>query len=159
MKYVIGVIFLLTSSFSWGDSTGSLFLAGYIPLHFDLRVQPDMNNLGNIDLENGETNLKVADVLEVSNITAGYTISLESVNAGVLLHNNGTNSVNYQIQYGTGGAAVTPGAVGSPVLVKSSGALVGLTFTIEEVFFNTPANASLMGGAYTDTLIFSMQGL
>jgi len=134
-------------------------MAGYIPLHFDLRVQPEMNNIGSIDLENGETNLKVADVLEVANIIAGYTVSLESVNGGVLLHNNGVNSVPYQIQYGTAGTAATPGAVGSPTVVKTSGALVGLTFTVEEVFFNTPANTNLMGGAYTDTLIFSMQGL
>ena len=117
-----------------------------------------MNNLGGLDLENGETNLKVADVLEVANITAGYTISLESVNAGNLLHNNGTDSVAYQIQYGSTGPTVTPGAIGSPVTVKSSGPLVGMTLTIEETFFNTPPNAGLLGGAYTDTLIFSIQG-
>lgn len=157
MKYVIPIVLILFSySQAGADARGSLWLEGSTPLHFDIRIQPN-DNVGSIDLAGGETNLKIADVLEVSNLVIGYDIAIESVNGGVLLHNNGTSSVPYQIQYTTAGTPITPPPSGSPAIVKSSGALVGLTFTIEEVFFTTPANTNLIGGAYTDTLIISIQ--
>jgi len=150
---------MLFCAVSHANTKGSLFLEGRIPLLFDIRIQPEKNNIGNIDLRNGETDLKVAEVLEASNIVSGYTVSIESVNAGVLLHNNGTSSTPYTLQYAATGTPISPPPVGSPAVVKSSGPLVGLTLTVEELFFSTAPNNSLIGGAYTDTIILSIQAL
>ncbi|MGH1467906.1 MAG: hypothetical protein ACRBBP_03370 [Bdellovibrionales bacterium] len=149
----------IASTMATGATQGTLFLVGMIPLHFDIRVSPVTGQLKTLDIENGETSLKVADVVESSNHINGYEIYIESVNAGQLLHNNGTSFAPYQVQYGVAGSVVTPPAVGSPLLVKTSGALTGLTFDFEEVFITIPATSGLPGGAYTDTIVFSMQAL
>lgn len=149
----------MSYTLSYAATQGTLFIVGSIPLHFDIRVSPVIGQLETLDLENGEAALKVADVVEASNNITGYEVYIESVNAGELFHNDAVTSVAYQIQYGTTGALVSPPVVGAPLLVKTSGALTGLTFDFEEIFITLPATAGLPGGAYTDTLIFSMQAL
>ncbi len=155
--FLLPLIVVSTSSYS--ATRGSLFLIGFIPVHFDLRIDPVIGQLETLDITNGEAALKIADVVESSNHMNGYEIYIESVNAGKLIHNNGINQAPYQIKYGVAGALVNPPALGSPLLVKTSGALIGLTFDFEEVFITIAPVAGLPGGAYTDTLVFTMQGL
>lgn len=157
LVFFFATIVAATPSFS--ATKGTLFLIGMIPLHFDLRVKPVIGQLETLDIEDGETNVKVADVVEVSNHVNGYRIFIESSNAGSLNHNNGTSTAPYQIKYGLTGSLVTPPSIGSPLLVKTSGTLTGLTFEFEEVFITIAPATGLPGGAYTDTLVFSMQAL
>ena len=162
VRQLLVLLFLIASSLatiSFAATQGTLFLIGMIPLHFDIRVSPVLGQLKTLDIESGETSLKIADVVESSNHINGYEIYIESINAGSLMHNNGSSSAPYQIQYGVTGTVVTPPAVGAPLLVKISGALTGLSFDFEEIFITIPAVSGLPGGAYTDTLVFSMQAL
>lgn len=152
-------VLMLVSTVSFGSVDGTLFLVGSIPMQFDLRVDPVIGQLDTLDIAGGETSLKVADVSEASNHINGYEIFIESANAGSLRHNDGLSAVAYQIQYGVTGLNVSPPALGSPLSVKTSGALTGLTFDLEEIFITFTGDANLPAGAYTDTLVFSMQAL
>jgi len=151
--------FFLFSSVAFASTDGTLYLVGSIPTRFDIRIDPVIGQQDTLDIAGGETDLKVADVAEISNFINGYEIFLESVNGGRLANASGLNFVNYQIRYGVGGPITTPPVVGSPVSVKTSGSLTGLSITTEEVFVTFTGNASLPAGAYTDTLVISMQAL
>lgn len=151
--------FLFLTTVAYSSTDGTVYLIGSIPTRFDLRIDPVIGQQDSLDIAGGEVALKVADVAEISNFINGYEIFLESVNGGGLTHNNGTNSVAYQIQYGAAGPIVTPPVVGSPLSVKVSGALTGLSVNFEEVFISFTGDPNLPAGAYTDTLVISMQAL
>ena len=157
IKSLYLLIFLTSTAFA--ATEGTLYLLGSVPLRFDLRVEPVIGQQDTLNMTDGETGLKVADVAEVSNHVNGYEIFLESVNGGELANAGGLNSVSYQIQYGVTGPTVTPAVVGSPVSVKTSGPLTGLTVNFEEIFITFTGDPSLPAGAYTDTLVISMQAL
>lgn len=151
--------FIFLSTVAFASTDGTLYIVGSIPTRFDLRIDPVIGQQDTLDIAGGESGLKVADVAEISNFINGYEIFIESVNGGSLTHNDGLSSVTYQIQYGTGGPNVSPPVLGSPLSVKTSGALTGLSFNFEEVFVSFTGDATLPAGAYTDTLVISMQAL
>jgi len=156
-KYLCFFAFLSTVAFASTD--GTLYLVGSIPTRFDLRIDPVIGQQDSLDIAGGETALKVADVAEISNFVNGYEVFIESVNGGELTHSDGVNSVSYQIQYGVGGPNATPPVLGAPLSVKTSGALTGLSFDFEEVFITFTGDPNLPAGAYTDTLVISMEAL
>lgn len=154
-----GIAMILTATNAYGVNRASLFLVGQIDVISNLFVNPTLGGVDTLDVENGETARLVATVDEESNNAAGYRIDMESVNAAALLHSNGTSSVAYTIAY-DGNPAVAPGAIGSPVAVKTSGALAGLTTDTSNVEITvTPGGAGIPAGSYTDTLIFTMVAL
>lgn len=162
LQYVIEFLLislLLAPLHSLADTRATLFLEGYIPIQCDLRIDPVLGRTSALNISLGETGLKLADVAEISNNPNGYEVLIESVNAGLLLHSNGTSGANYQVQYGATGTMTTPPAVGSPLSVKNSGVLTGLSFAIEELFIDVTPLPTGPGGAYTDTLILTMQAL
>lgn len=154
-----GLALILTATNAFGVNRASLFLVGQIDVISNLFVNPVLGGVDTLDIENGETARLVATVDEESNNAAGYRIDMESVNGAVLQHNNGTSSVAYTIAY-DGAAAVAPGALGTPVAVKTSGALTGLTTDVSNVEITVTAGGTgIPAGAYTDTLIFTMVAL
>ena len=153
------MLFLFYSSIAFGAVDGTLFLVGTIPVQFDLRIEPVIGQLNTLNIADGETALKIADVVEVSNFINGYEVFIESANAGSLTHSNGVDAVPYQIQYGVLGTDVSPPALGSPLSVKTTGVLTGLTLNFEEIFITFTGDPNLPAGAYTDTLVISMQAL
>jgi len=150
--------FVLSLNSAFGDDRASLYLAGEIDLVTDLFVNPEIGTTDLLDLLNGETGRRVADVDEESNNAAGYTITMESVNGARLLHNNAIANVPYTISY-DGAATVAPGPLGAPVLVKTSGALTGLTTDNSIVLIDVTPAPTAIAGAYTDTVIFNMVAL
>lgn len=164
-RKLLGTLAVLGLIYAGGHATaaskGSLFLVGKVKVVVDLYVIPVLGALDTLDIENGETGRKVADVEEKTNNKNGYRIDMESVNAGNLQHNDGTSQVAYTIGY-NGAAAVSPGAVGSPVTVKTvSGPLTGGVNTNTSVvnIDVTAGGTTLPSGAYTDTLIFTIVAL
>ena len=153
---LLGALGLSTQALS--DTRASLFLAGEVELIANLFVNPTIGTTDLLDIVNGETGRQVATVDEESNNAAGYTISIESVNAGQLLHNDGTANTTYTISY-DGGTNIAPGALGAPVIVKTSGILTGLTTDNSIVLIDVAPSALAIAGAYTDTLIFNMVAL
>lgn len=143
---------------AFGDDRASLYLAGEIDVISNLFVNPEIGTTDLLDIINGETGRRVADVDEESNNGAGYQITMESVNGGLLLHNNTLASAAYTLSY-DGAATVAPGPIGTPVLVKTSGALSGLTTDNSIVLIDVTAAPTAVAGAYTDTVIFNMVAL
>lgn len=141
------------------SSRASLFLEGTIEVIVDLFVNPVLGSLSAIDIVNGETSRLVATVDETTNNPTGYRIDIESVNAGELIHNNGTSSTTYTVSY-DGGAAVSPAAVGTPTAVKTeAGPFAATTTATSNVEVTVAAGGALAAGAYTDTLVFTMVAL
>jgi|GEM_PF-1141070 len=152
--------FVVSAHNAFGDDRASLYLAGEIEIITDLFVNPEVGATDTLDIANGETARPIATVDEVSNNAGGYEISIESLNTGNLQHSNGTSNVPYTIGY-DGAAAVAPGAPGTPVVVKTSGALTGLTTDNSPVLitFAAPLGPAAVAGTYSDTLIFNMVAL
>jgi len=150
--------FVVSAHNAFGNDRASLYLAGKVDLVSNLFVNPEIGTVDLLDLVNGETGRLVANVDEESNNSAGYTISMESVNGGVLLHSDGVASTAYTLSY-DGGATVAPGPLGTPVLVKTSGTLTGLTLDNSIVLIDVTPSPLAIAGAYTDTVIFSMVAL
>jgi hypothetical protein len=150
--------FVVSINNAFGDDRASLYLAGEIEVITNLFVNPTIGTTDTLDILGGETARTIATVDEVSNNAAGYTISMESTNGGELTHNNGTDNVAYTIGY-DGVATTAPGALGSPVVIKTSGALTALTTDSSIVTITFPASAAGVAGAYTDTLILNMVAL
>lgn len=157
---VAALAFVASVQNAFGDDRASLYLAGEIEIVTNLFINPEVGAVDTLDIMAGETARLIATVDEESNNSAGYTITMESLNTGNLQHNNGTSNVAYTIAY-DGAAALAPGAPGSAVLVKTSGALTGLSTDTSnvEITFTAPAAAAAVAGAYTDTLIFNMVAL
>lgn len=158
IQFLITIFLILPFSVN-ADTRATLFLEGTIPVQCDIRIDPVLGRTAALNVSAGEIGVKLADVAEISNNPNGYEILVESANAGVLLHSDGTSGANYQVQYGVSGIMVSPPAVGSPLSVKTTGALTGLSFAIEELFIDVTALPNGPGGAYTDTLILTMQAL
>lgn len=162
-KYVLStVVVALLSGLAMhaqAASRASLFLEGTIEIICDLFVDPVIGSLTTLDITNGETARLVATVTETTNNPNGYRIDMESVNTGQLQHNNGTSQTAYTIAY-DGAAALAPGAVGTPVAVKTVAGPIATTVTAtSNVEINVTAGGALPAGAYTDTLIFTMVAL
>jgi len=150
--------FVVSVHNAFGDDRASLYLAGEIEIITNLFVNPEIGTTDLLDILNGETGRLVANVDEESNNAAGYQITMESVNSGQLQHNNGIANTTYTISY-DGAAAIAPGPIGTPVLVKTSGALPGLTTDNSLVLIDVVPAPIAIAGAYTDTLIFNMVAL
>jgi len=150
--------FIVSIHNAFADDRASLYLAGEIDVVTDLFINPTIGTTDLLDLINGETARQVADVDETSNNGAGYQITMESVNNARLMHNNGIANTTYTISY-DGAAAIAPGPIGTPVLVKTSGILSALTTDNSLVLIDVVPNPLAVAGAYTDTLIFNMVAL
>lgn len=136
-------------------SKGSLYLVGKIKVLVDIYVDPVLGSADTLDVVNGETSRLIANVQESTNNKAGYRIEMTSVNAGNLKHSDGTSQVAYTIAY-DGGTAAAPGAVGTPVTVKTTAAAGTDTSPVNINITGVPAAAA---GVYTDTLIFAIVAL
>lgn len=152
----LSLVALATNAF--GTSRASLFLTGEIDLITNLFVNPVIGGATSLDIVAGETARLIATVDEESNNAAGYRIDMESVNAGNLQSAGGSN-VPYTISYDAA-PPIAPGAVGTPAVAKTTGALTGLTTATSNVSITfAAAPATSPAGAYTDTLIFTMVAL
>jgi len=150
--------FVVSAHNAFADDRASLYLAGEIEVITNLFVNPTIGTTDTLDILGGETARVIASVDEESNNAAGYTISMESTNGGNLQHSDGTTNIPYTISY-DGAVTTAPGALGAPVVAKTSGTLTGLTTDSSAVTITFAASASGVAGAYTDTLILNMVAL
>lgn len=102
--------------------------------------------------------------LTVSSTSSAYTISAESLNAGVLYFNR-KNEIDYSVQIATNGTAVSEGlkALTTPQLLITSTASTGGLPLVLDAFIEftgatlAPVNAA--NGTYTDTIIFTISSI
>lgn len=160
-KVLLGLALVLgLAKLAHASSSATLFLEGYVETICEIYIDPVIGALTTLDVVGGETSRNIATATENFNGVTGYTVSIESTNAGNLTHNNGTNNVAYTIEY-DGGTATAPGAIGTPAIVKTvAGPLTAaITDTSTVDITVTAGGATLPAGAYTDTLIFTIQAL
>jgi len=161
-KVIFGIIAGLCFALSLNAATtGTLSLTGTQPaiLSITVTANPAASSLA---LSTNVTNLQVGSIVEQSNDTAGYTVTISSANAQALpsavaffKSATTTDTLPYTIQYG--GAAVTFLATGAPVIVSNTTTktVAAGTTNLVTVSFSG-ANANLGQATYTDTLTFTI---
>jgi len=156
----LAMFILLLSLASKADTSATLFLEGYIETISELYIDPVIGAATTLNIVGGEVARNIASVTETSNNPAGYEILMASENAGLLTHTNGTSNTVYTIAYDGAAVAVQPPAVGAEVTVKTvAGPLAGTVTDTSAVDITVTAGGALPAGAYTDTLILTLQAL
>lgn len=115
-----------------------------------------------LDLTTTQTALKVADVLETSNDTIGYTVTLRSANAAVTAQAvlkgavvGNTQGMNYAITYGPGaGTAVT--LIAGIATVTDSAVATAEAGTANNLLIAYTGNTFLQADTYTDTITLTI---
>lgn len=78
---LLGVMLLISMNAYAGSTTGSLYLAGEIPVVTTIQVDA-LPGSTNLDLLDSQSNLNVASVIEQNNTRRGYFVTLSSKNGG-----------------------------------------------------------------------------
>ena len=160
MAVTLATLIVFAGFAAKADTSATLFLEGYIETITELYIDPVIGAATTLNIVGGETARNIAAVTETSNNPDGYEILMASENAGLLTHTNGTSNTAYSIAYDGAATAVQPTAVGSEVTVKTvAGPLAGTVTDTSPVDITVTAGGALPAGAYTDTLIFTMQAL
>lgn len=132
--------------------TGSVTIQGAVGAATAIVVTPQ-NNYNSLDLATTVSDLTVANVREINNTAAGYTVTLTSANSGQL-KNGSLGQIAYTAKYNT--AAVTLSS--TPQVITTQGAQTGVVNVLKAFaisYTGTPAQ-DLMVGTYSDTLTFTI---
>lgn len=155
----ISAAILLAAIPSFAATTGTLTLTGTVPAVLSITVTPQPAASA-LDLSQTVTNVSVASVNELSNRKPGYTVTLQSANAGSgtafffkSADVTNTDTLAYTLTYG-----------GSPVSLVSGSALItdataktaaaGVTKNLA-ISYNGAASF-LNQDTYSDTLTFTI---
>ncbi len=136
-------------------TNGSLVLSGVVAPVTAIVVQADPN-ASNLPIGTTVSGLAIANVNELSNNKAGYTVSLSSANGGILKESDTSgvglqDSLSYSLTYdGTPVVFVSGSAVISNADKRTSA--VGTTKTLAISFASEFLNAD----TYTDVLTFTI---
>ena len=160
MKKTLAILTLATLSFGAFAApvltdSDTLLLKGKVEKKVSIVVTPEANAIL-LDLTASPVDLKVAEVTEKANVTAGYTVTITSANAGKLVNeDDNTESINYTLKYN--GAAIelaSPSAGNNEVeyLTKQLQP-VDRDVTISYVGDD---EEDLLAGDYSDTVTFGI---
>jgi hypothetical protein len=160
MKWIVAVVALLVAAFpGFSATTGTLVLQGTVPGILEITVAPQPAASA-LDLTSNQTNLLAANVTERSNRKAGYTVTLQSANAGAgnAFFFKSADPLNldtlaYTLSYDGAPVALAAGtALISDASAKTpaAGAVKGLAISY------SGAASYLNEDAYADTLTFTI---
>jgi len=145
-------IFILSISNLFAATTASITLSGTVPQVISVVVAPQ-TGYNNLDLTTTTNNLVVANIIEQSNVTTGYSVTVSSTNSGQL--KNGTvGQVTYTAKYNN----VSFNLTSTPVTitnVTSQTTPANPTKPLS-ISYTGVAASSLMNGSYSDTLTFTI---
>jgi hypothetical protein len=143
----------ITTSGAFASTTGVLNLSGSVDVNYSIDVAPTAAAT-DLNIEDGETATKVADVTEITNNPAGYKVTLESANAGELVHNSVLSSVvAYTLDYD--GNVVSPD--GNVQTAKSEASQALSPGNVSEVKISfTGLGTNAIAGTYSDTVTFEI---
>ncbi len=148
---IVMIVAAFAPLFAQSD-TGSITLSGTVPALAEITITP-ISGHDTLDLTTSQTDLAVATVNEKSNVTTGYTVTLDSANSGEFVGNDSGNSdtLAYTISYD--GSVVTLSS-GSATVTTASGrtAASGVDKTLAVSFTGTFLNAD----TYTDTITLTI---
>lgn len=150
MKRLLGLGILFLQFNALAATTGNLTISGVIPQVVSISIAPQ-GLYNNLNLNNTQVDLLVAQVTEASNSANGYTVTLTSTNAG-LLKNGIVDSVGYSAKYNAQSVVLS----GSPVIVSNGASgVVSATKDLTISYTGVPSTAKV-SGTYSDTLVFNI---
>ena len=135
------------------ETSGSLVLRGFIPTRCNIEVgtTPVASAL---PLAQAQQNVVVASVRETCNAASGYTVEVSSRHDGQL--EGASASVAYRFQYGDV-AANLAGSRSEPVKLVARAGRTSDTGIQRTVRISHDGAASVPGGSYEDTLVFTIR--
>jgi len=158
-KIILVLSFItITTTMAFSATTGNLIISGTVPEILEITVIAAAGST-TLDLTQSVTDLHIGDVVERSNVIAGYTVSISSTNAATgTPHFKGsspTNSdtLNYTLNYDgaaisfSGGSALISDVNSKTATLGSSKAL-NITYDGTADFLNSDT--------YSDTLTFTI---
>lgn len=133
------------AAFAQSSGTASMQLASDVPLNCFIGVKPTAKATA-LDLQKGEENTHLADVIETCNSASGYVVVMRSDNQGQLLPKfEGGTPTSYDLKY-------DDGADGS-IKEKMVAFREKPAFDVgRKLFVNIGANPATVAGHYTDNL-------
>jgi len=138
------------------EDSGTLSLEGFVAQKVAIVVTALDGVANDLDLDGGApvSNLKIAEVVEFSNLRGDYTIELTSDNNWALSGQAGGDEVAYSLAYNN---ATWSGESGAATSVTKSGR-TGRTGSIEDVTMSYDvADTNLFNDTYTDTVTFTIR--
>jgi len=133
-------------------TTSTLTLSGTVPNSNQITVIPMGTTNVNLNIITGETGKIIAEIIQDSNNPAGYTLSIVSLNGGIL-KNGSINGPSYTISY-NGEPAIAPTT--TPIVIKTTSSLsnrIEITGTLSITF---PGMPSALSGTFSDVLTFEL---
>lgn len=133
-------------------TVGSITLRGTVPASTSIAITATAPSNA-LDLSQSQVDLPVANVREIDNTTGGYRVTLASTNGGAL-KNGALGSVAYSARYG--GQSIVLNSSGT-IVTKSgpSNAVVNVLKALT-ISYTGVAPETLIAGAYSDTLTFTI---
>ncbi len=146
------VLFLLLSTTVYGATTGNITLNGIVPAVVSITVT-GVGSFNALTLATTQTDLTVANVIEQSNDSLGYKVTVSSANTGTL-KNGAVGSIAYTAKYNGTSFVLSPTAV--QVTNQAAQAVVVNATKALAISYTGVPNVSVMSGAYSDTLTFTI---
>jgi spore coat protein U-like protein len=140
------VALALAAGAAAANTSGTIRLQGSVAARCTVAVTDAQQSL---NIVGGETSKQVGTVVENCNSGSGYTVSISSVQGGVLRSQAaGAGAIAYSLSYG--GVA---GALTTALAVVRDGAAFDRSVPVA---VSMPANPQAIAGAYTDTITITI---
>lgn len=152
LSLMLSLVSILAAGQAQAALTGNVTIQGTVAAATAITVT-SVTGYNSLDLSSSQTNLLVANIREVNNTAAGYSVTLTSSNAGSL-KNGSIGSLAYTATYDD--VAVTLSS--TPQTVTTGGASTAVVNTVKpfKISYTGTAAENLMQGSYSDTLTFTI---
>lgn len=148
----LGLVLAFSASQAYSSTTGSLLLQGIVAKKVSIEVTAE-GAASALDLEQTQSDLKVASVREISNSKSGYKVKLTSANQGNLKRTDGPEVFGYSLKYG--GQAVALGTVDGTTFASPTAAAVNVEKDLQ-VSYTGVAAELMVEGTYADTVTLNI---
>jgi hypothetical protein len=149
-KLFISIVLSISTTICLAGTTSTLILRGTIAEVLDVEVAPEAIAT-NLPLTISQTHTKVARVLENSNSSTGYKITISSANQGKLIRVSGTQQFPYSLQYD----GVDLNLVNPVELIRANTETVSAQKNLT-ISYSGVEESSMVAGDYADTITFSI---
>lgn len=147
--FILTYIFLTVSVFSQWNDTGTLTVRGNMPLITELRI---IDNGVTLNLEQPQTDVVIASVIERSNSSSGYRVTLTSLNGGNLVSSD--DEMEYSILYDGSDVDLSNPSIISENNNRTS--LGGIEKELSVTHSGSSEELLLSDGDYSDSLTFEI---
>lgn len=146
-KPLLSLLLMSVTSLSMAATVGTLNLQGVVPAVLSITITPEPLAT-NLPLDTTQSNVKVAEAVEVSNSATGYSVDIVSANNGQLV--NGSDTINYTLSYG-----------GSAIDLANGDAVTGASGAVNaskdiNISYTGVDYALLTQGTYSDQVTFTI---